>query len=426
MQEVGFAKERRKDMRRRRRIQKRKSQKKSDYSIITLLVVMFATIIILKKFPDTFSKEDSISTNITGKTYYVSKKGDDLDEGNESNPFKTITRGIEQLEPGDGLIVKDGVYYEKLTLSKKGSKEKPFIIKADGEVVLDGQGKGGTLLTISSNTSYCSIEGFAFKNLYSVNARGICLKSSSNHIQFLKCSFENIQTPHPAHKYNTANAVYFEGSGKTEEAAIDHILFKGCTATNVGAGWSEVFSIDGNCSNVTIEEITVTFSNIKGNIAICICGNDPETNSNPEVNRPRHIKVTNCVVSGCKSPYGDDAYCIYVDGAYDVLVYGNKLSSSEGGIEVGAEHKTSVFKGKDTEKVELDNNQIIDCKNAIYVGGFNDTSCGYVYDVTLAGNTYSNSGCITLDKCRKVILSDYGIKSSDVKQTSEAKEITIK
>lgn len=405
---------------RRRKIRRRK---KSGSFLTTLLVVVIAFLFLEEYAPNIFSRNDSgFSTEIVGNTYYVSKNGDDSGNGSESNPFKTINRGIEELKPGDGLIIEKGVYEEKITLSKKGSRSKPFVLKAKGEVIIDGQGKGGTLLTIQADASYYSIEGFAFKNLYAFEAKGMCFKAGSNHIQVLECSFENIQTPHPSHKYNTANAVYFEGSGKTKETAIDNVLIKGGSAKNCGAGWSEVYSIDGNCTNIVLDGITITFTDIKGNIAICVCGNDPDSNRNPEVNRPQNVTIKNCIISGCKSPYGDDAYGVYIDGAYDVTVYGNKVSSSEGGIEVGSEHESSTFKGRETEKVVVEKNEIFDCKNAIYIGGFKDEGCGYAFDVTVTGNTISNSGDITLDKCNNVTLSPNG---SSFTKTSRAEEVTI-
>ena len=387
----------------------------------TLLVVILVFLFLREYNPSIFSGDGMFSTNIVGTTYYVSTTGADTNSGTEASPFKSISKGIENLQPGDGLIIKEGVYKERVTLSKRGNEGSPIVIKADGKVIIDGEGGGGTLFTFASNSSYVSVEGLLFKNMNAVEARGMCLKSACNHIQILDCSFENIQTPHPSHKYNTANAVYFEGSGET---AIDNILIKGGSATNCGAGWSEVYSVDGNCTNVTIDGVKVSFTDIKGNIAICVCGNDPDTNSNPEVNRPRNVTIKNCSISGCTSPYGKDAYGIYIDGAYNVTVYGNNVRSSEGGIEVGSEHQTTTFEGRETEKVVVEKNEISDCKNAIYVGGFNSSRCGYAFDVTVTGNTISNSGDITLDKCNQVTLSNNNYNGSKVHKTKRAEEVT--
>lgn len=405
----------------------RRRRKKKDDSLTTIVLVIIVVLLAREYIQNNLpinTGDVGFNSRIVGTTYYVAKDGNDENEGTEASPFKTITMAVTKMEPGDGVIIKEGSYHEKVTVLKKGTRDKPFTIKGKGNVVIDGQGGGGTLLTIVEGSSYVSIESLTFKNLNKVDARGLCIKAGSNHIQILECFFENIQTPHPSHKYNTANAIYLKGSGKTEETAIDNVLIKGGGAKNVGAGWSEVYSVDGNCTNVVLDGITVEAPDVMSNIAICICGHDKGTNSNPEVNRPRHVTVKNCKVSGCRSPYGDDAYCVYGDGVYDVHIYNNIVSNSEGGIEVGAEHETTTFKGRDTEKVVVEKNKIVDCKKAIYVGGFND-KMGYAYDVTLKDNEISNSGKVTLDKCKKVTLSNNTLNGSEVKKTHRAEEVVI-
>lgn len=405
----------------------RRRRKKNDSGLTTLVILLVVFLAAKEHISDILPRDMGdvgFTSRIVGTTYYVAKDGSDENEGTKESPFKTITMAVTKMEPGDGVIVKEGTYHEKITVSKKGTRDKTFTIKGEGNVVIDGQGGGGTLLTIAEGASYISIEGLTFKNLNEVDARGVCVEAASNHIQFLGCYFENIKTPHPSHKYNTANAIYLHGSGKTEEATIDNVLIKGGGAKNIGAGWSEVYSVDGNCTNVVLDGITVEAPDVMSNIAICICGHDKDTNSNPEVNRPRHVTVKNCKVSGCRSPYGDDAYGVYGDGVYDLLIYNNIISSSEGGIEIGAEHETSTFKGRDTEKVVVEKNKIVDCKKAIYVGGFND-KMGYAYDVTLKDNEISNSGKVTLDKCKKVTLSNNTLNGSEVKKTHRAEEVEI-
>ena len=390
---------------------------------IALIIIINAVINTTKDFIH-FEDGNLSEEPITGTTYYVATTGSNKNEGTSSSePLSSISAAIEKMEPGDGVIISEGTFTEKITISKSGISGKPIIIRAKGNVIIDGQDGGGTLLTIAKKSSYINIEGLTFKNLNAVEAKGICLKAGCNHIQISGCYFENIQTPEPSKKYNTANAVYFEGSGETEDTAIDNITIKSCTLKNIGAGWSEAISVDGNCSNIILDGITATAPDVKSNICICICGHDPRTNRNLNVNRPRHVTVTNCNIKDCVSPYGNDAYCIYVDGAYDVTITGNTVASSEGGIEIGAEHETTTFKGRDTEKVVVEKNTIDHCKTAIYIGGFNDKTCGYAYDVTVSENKFSSSGDILLDKCDQVTLS--GVDSSKVNHTSRTGKYNI-
>src|SRR5262249_31357167 len=45
-----------------------------------------------------------------GTTYYVSPTGSDSNPGSEAAPFKTIQKAADIVNPGDAVIVEDGVY----------------------------------------------------------------------------------------------------------------------------------------------------------------------------------------------------------------------------------------------------------------------------------------------------------------------------
>ena len=374
----------------------------------------------------------------TGKTYYVSKDGSDSNSGlEESKPLKKIQTGIDKLKAGDKLIIKAGTYKEKLSIKKSGSKEKPITIVASGSVKVDGNKKGGILLKVNSGAKYITINNIAFQNLHGQEARGISLASNTKHITIEKCSFTNISCPNPSSESSTANAIYFEGSGKSESSAIEQITIKNCKLSKICPGWSEGISVDGNCKNITIDGVTATADGVETNIAICICGNDKETNSANSVNRPRGVTVKNCNVSGCKSPYDQDSYGIYVDGAYDVTIENNTVSNSEGGIEVGSEKKNSSFSNKETQKVTVKGNSINNCACGLYIGGDKEESrSGYVYNVTVTGNTLKNCGIkgktevVTFDRCNKVTFSNNTLTATNkarmIYVRDSAKSLTFK
>jgi len=354
----------------------------------------------------TTATDSTIVQTITGDTYYVSPNGSDSNSGNsEGAPLATISAGIEKLKPGDGLIIKAGTYDGKISISKKGEVGKPVIIRADGEVIFDGKGRGQTLLTVSSQASYVNIEGITFKNLYARETHALYLEPECNNINILNCNFENIKAESPTSEDSAANAIYFDGSGSSRDKAIDNVIIKNCTMKNICAGYSEGISVDGNCTNITIDGVTATAPDVESNIAICICGHDSGTNSNPDVNRPEHIKIMNCNVSDAVSPYGQDSYGIYVDGGYDVTISGNTVSSSTGGIEAGAENYITAFKGRETERIIIQNNTIINCKKAMYIGGY-ERDLGTSKDITVTGNTFTNCGDIYLGKCKNVTFTD--------------------
>src|SRR3989338_2472963 len=47
-------------------------------------------------------------------TYYVATNGSDSNSGSLSSPFKTIQKATDTVQPGDKVIVKAGIYYERV------------------------------------------------------------------------------------------------------------------------------------------------------------------------------------------------------------------------------------------------------------------------------------------------------------------------
>ncbi|MFN4228026.1 MAG: right-handed parallel beta-helix repeat-containing protein [Candidatus Ratteibacteria bacterium] len=78
--------------------------------------------------------------------YYVDNKNpkaSDSNPGTKELPFLTISKGISILQPGDTLMIKEGIYRETLRISKKGEENRPIIIKAEENerVVITGSEK---------------------------------------------------------------------------------------------------------------------------------------------------------------------------------------------------------------------------------------------------------------------------------------------
>src|SRR5688572_8776346 len=76
-----------------------------------------------------------------GPTYFIDgARGDDRNDGSEAKPWKTIQFGANRLKPGDTLYLRGGTYYEKVRLTRSGSKEAPITIASyPGELaILDG------------------------------------------------------------------------------------------------------------------------------------------------------------------------------------------------------------------------------------------------------------------------------------------------
>ena len=364
------------------------------------------------------NNSDKPTPSTKGKTYYVSKNGSDSNSGTEEGkPLKKIQTAIDKMKAGDKLIIKEGTYHEKVKIDAKGVSGKPIQIEGSGKVKIDGENHGGILLKIKEGSKYIDIKNITFENLKGNEARGISVEENTSYLKILNCKFYNITCPDPDD--DTANAIYLEGSGSTREKAIDNVVIKDCKLSKVCPGWSEGISVDCNCTNITIDNVTATADGAKTNIAICVCGNDKDTNSHFDVNRPKNVYIKNCNVSGCKSPYGQSAYGIYVDSACNVTIENNTVTSSEGGIEVGSEIHKSSQNNKETEKVVVKNNKIKNCLFGMYVGGFSeDNNGGYAYDVMISNNEIIDCGgkeseMITFDRCNKVSFINNTVKASN-------------
>jgi len=57
-----------------------------------------------------FSSVFILLGNASAATYYVSPTGSDSSSGTSSSPFKTIQKAAGIVNPGDTVIIKDGIY----------------------------------------------------------------------------------------------------------------------------------------------------------------------------------------------------------------------------------------------------------------------------------------------------------------------------
>jgi parallel beta-helix repeat protein len=76
--------------------------------------------------------------------YYVDgskRSASDNNPGTEDRPFKTIGRGVQSLQPGEGLLIKAGTYRESVILTRSGTEANPIRIQAypgdEGKVIIN-------------------------------------------------------------------------------------------------------------------------------------------------------------------------------------------------------------------------------------------------------------------------------------------------
>lgn len=68
----------------------------------------------------------------SGTKYYVSKTGNDENDGSQSRPFKTINAATSKAVAGDGIFVSPGTYEEAVQFANAGTPQKPILLKGIG------------------------------------------------------------------------------------------------------------------------------------------------------------------------------------------------------------------------------------------------------------------------------------------------------
>jgi hypothetical protein len=106
-----------------------------------------------------------VAREVSAATYYVATTGADSNDGSSTAPWATFSKAMAVLRAGDTLMIKDGTYYQTLTITKSGiSASLSLTVRAenDGQAIVDGQGSRGTL--VISGKSFINVEGIVFAN----------------------------------------------------------------------------------------------------------------------------------------------------------------------------------------------------------------------------------------------------------------------
>lgn len=118
---------------------------KTEYVVLLVFAFCLSSISHAEVFPSHPPMrplpESSTRPQIEGPSRYVDRNnGDDAADGGEATPWKTLRHSLRQLQPGDTLHLRGGVYYEKAFLTQSGSPGKPITIRSHpGELaIIDG------------------------------------------------------------------------------------------------------------------------------------------------------------------------------------------------------------------------------------------------------------------------------------------------
>ena len=261
--------------------------------------------------------------------------------------------------------------------------------------------------------SYIKIQKLHIGNIKAENVCGILMKNSESSIVIEKCEFRNIITTRPGSiekPGGEANAVLLLGEKKN---SIHHVYILGNKVHDNINGWSENISVAGNCTNIYVQNNKV-YNNT--NIGIDFYGNAGYCND-LTMDQPRNCKCIDNTVYNCKSSFAENAG-IYIDGAKDILVKGNKTFKNHYGIEVGSEEWKSYYtKENYVRGIKISENIMY---NNLYcglrIGGWsNDKTTGTVYDCKVINNDFSKGNKkdeIILAKCDGILFKDNRFKNN--------------
>jgi hypothetical protein len=98
-------------------------------------------------------------------TRYVSPSGSDANPGTAVSPFQTIGKAASVVNPGDTVIVLDGIYHEALNLTRGGTAAAyvTFMSQTKWGAVLDGN-NNALAEAVQFTASYIRFQGFEVRN----------------------------------------------------------------------------------------------------------------------------------------------------------------------------------------------------------------------------------------------------------------------
>ena len=183
----------------------------------------------------------------------------------------------------------------------------------------------------------------------------------------------------------------------------------------------------GNCENIYVLNNTLKTNS---NIGIDFNGNNGDSRT-PNLDQPRNSVAMYNYVEKSHASY-DDCAGIYADGARNIYIYGNYVSKSDCGIEVGAE---GTKNNNPVSDIVVENNKLIENTiAAVKVGGYDETR-HFVKNTIFKNNVMANAkNSIIITRSSNIIFIgntisgalNYFVEMEDEFSTSDIKHIQFK
>jgi hypothetical protein len=230
----------------------------------------------------------SLSGLANSATYYVSPTGNDSNSGSGSAPFRSIQKAADIVNPGDTVVVKDGLYTDTngdnyiVRLRRGGTSSNWVTFRSENKwgAVLEGGSATGYGWSIAG-ASYIRIEDFELRNIL---YQGFHVPNSSvvTHIQYYRnkvhdigrrvilCDDPRVSIGHNGF-YNPSSSSYMMydsniiydigrlpgGCSIQQDHALDHGMYLNSSYTtiinNVFSGTSSGWAIQLDGKDITTE-----------------------------------------------------------------------------------------------------------------------------------------------------------------------------
>ncbi len=347
------------------------------------------------------TRDSRTPSSAEGPVSWVATDGDDAGPGTRDQPWATLQHAADAVGPGATVIVREGVYEQRVDVGVSGAPGRPITFAAaPGErVVLDGSSlevpAGQSAMIAIDGERYLTIRGFEITGYRSGASGhvpiGILVTGAADHVRLVNNVVRDMGTTFDGRNGGDAHGIGVFGT--EADHPIEEIEIVDNELANLTLGSSEALVVNGNVKDFLIEGNQVHDTN---NIGIDVIGFEG-TAPDPTVDQARDGIVRGNLVWNVDS-YGNPAYGndrsadgIYVDGGRDILVEGNTIHDVNIGIELASEHA-----GRSTRNITARNNLVYDSTAiGVAIGGY-DRRRGSTEDCVILNNTVVNTDGVEL------------------------------
>lgn len=349
--------------------------------------------------PSIMMSEKKVAFATSGQNYYVSNSGNDANSGVITDPLKTISHALTLAQAGDSVIVREGIYFEKINFPRSGEANAYITLTSFlGEnALISGNGlpsSGHDALVRLTSVNWIRIHGMEIAHFSTSDGGkmldGILVEGTSSNIEVTNNHVHHIHNNASPSIGREAHAIHFKGNGNT---VMSNLLIANNKIHDNRTGTSENLTINGFVDQFSIINNEIYDAE---NIAICIAGGYG-ANGTPSVDYARNGLVSQNKIWNINGKTGQvpvllqaaGTIGIYIDGARNITVERNKIWDSDRGIGLVSENN-----GFPTEYCIVRNNLIYNNRaEGIYMGGYANYTTGGTRSSLILNNTlFHNAG----------------------------------